>query len=238
MKDIVKIFKALSDESRIKILNIISNNNVCSKRIAREVEISEAAVSQHIKILKEAHLISGYKRGYHMIFQINPHALEILKNYLHSLSTQKEIVSFKCTKECKNKGCYCKKGFKEDSKMKICFPVSNNLGLESVPYGHFGTAPMFVVCDLASNEVRVINNGDLNHVHGNCSPIKAIKGEVIDIVVVNGIGQGAINGLNNNGIKVFKAVEGTIGENLKAYSEGRLVEFSRKNACNHEGCSH
>ena len=82
MKDIVKIFKALSDESRIKILNIISNNNVCSKRIAREVEISEAAVSQHIKILKEAHLISGYKRGYHMIFQINPHALEILKNYL------------------------------------------------------------------------------------------------------------------------------------------------------------
>ncbi|WP_455487064.1 NifB/NifX family molybdenum-iron cluster-binding protein, partial [Clostridium sp.] len=81
-------------------------------------------------------------------------------------------------------------------------------------------------------------NGDLNHVHGNCSPIKAIKGEDIDIVVVNGIGQGAINGLNNNGIKVFKAVEGTIGENLKAYSEGRLVEFSRKNACNHEGCSH
>ena len=101
--------------------------------------------------------------------------------------------------------------------MKICFPVSNNLGLESVPYGHFGTAPMFVVCDLASNEVRVINNGDLNHVHGNCSPIKAIKGEDIDIVVVNGIGQGAINGLNNNGIKVLKAVEGTIGENLKAY---------------------
>ena len=122
--------------------------------------------------------------------------------------------------------------------MKICFPISNNLGVESIPYGHFGTAPMFMVCDLTNDEVKIINNGDLNHAHGNCSPIKAIKGEDIDIVIVNGIGQGAINGLNNNGIKVFKAIEGTINENLKAYRESRLVEFSNKNACNHEGCSH
>lgn len=122
--------------------------------------------------------------------------------------------------------------------MKICFPVSKNLGLKSVPYGHFGTAPMFAVCDLNGDEVKIINNGDLNHTHGNCSPIKAIKGEEIDIVVVNGIGQGAINGLNNNGIKVYKAIEGTISENLKAFNEGRLSEFLTTHACNHDGCSH
>ena len=43
--------------------------------------------------------------------------------------------------------------------MKICFPVKNNLGMEIVPYGHFGTAPMFVVCDLEKGEVRTISNG-------------------------------------------------------------------------------
>lgn len=122
--------------------------------------------------------------------------------------------------------------------MKICFPVNKNLGLESIPYGHFGTAPMFVVCDLDSSEVRVINNGDLNHAHGNCSPIKAIKGEDIDVVVVSGIGQGAINGLNNNGIKVYKAIEGNIENNIKAYSEGKLMEFSNKNACDHSNCNY
>jgi len=32
--------------------------------------------------------------------------------------------------------------------MKVCFPVKSNEGMDSTPYGHFGTAPMFVVCNL------------------------------------------------------------------------------------------
>ncbi len=31
--------------------------------------------------------------------------------------------------------------------MKVCFPVKSNEGMESVQYGHFGTAPMSVVCN-------------------------------------------------------------------------------------------
>ena len=57
MKEKVKDFKAIGDETRLKILILLSTKNICAKGIAKHLEISEAAVSQHIKVLKEANLI-------------------------------------------------------------------------------------------------------------------------------------------------------------------------------------
>jgi predicted Fe-Mo cluster-binding NifX family protein len=122
--------------------------------------------------------------------------------------------------------------------MKVCFPVKSNEGMESMPYGHFGTAPMFVVCNLETNEVKTIGNGDLGHQHGMCQPMKALSGEVVDAVVVGGIGQGAIVKLNSQGIKVYKAAEGTISTNLEKLKSGELSEFAMNHTCNHDGCDH
>lgn len=122
--------------------------------------------------------------------------------------------------------------------MRICFPVESNEGMNSKPYGHFGSAPMFVICDLDKNEVTTIDNGDLGHEHGKCQPIQALSGEVVNAVIVGGIGAGAINKLNSLGIKVFKAVEGNLESNLKLFKENSLVEFPSNHSCNHDGCSH
>ncbi len=122
--------------------------------------------------------------------------------------------------------------------MKVCFPVKSNEGMESIPYGHFGTAPMFVVCDLEKNEVKTLDNGDLGHEHGKCQPMKALSGEVVDAVVVGGIGQGAIVKLNSLGIKVYRAAEGTIAVNIDKLNSGDLLEFSMDHTCNHDGCTH
>ena len=122
--------------------------------------------------------------------------------------------------------------------MKVCFPVKSNEGLSSVPYNHFGSAPEFVICDLESNDVKSIGNGDLGHEHGKCQPIKALSGEVVDAVVVGGIGQGAIVKLNSMGIKVYQAVEGSIGDNIDSLNKGELKEFDSNHTCNHDGCSH
>ncbi len=122
--------------------------------------------------------------------------------------------------------------------MKICIPVTENKGMESVPFNHFGSAPMFVVCDLESKEVRSLQNGDLGHEHGKCQPIKALSGEVVDAVIVGGIGQGAISKLNSMGIKVYRACEGDIATNIESLKANKLVEFAANHSCNHDGCSH
>ena len=122
--------------------------------------------------------------------------------------------------------------------MKVCFPVKSNEGMNSIPYNHFGSAPEFVICDLESNDVKTIGNGDLGHEHGKCQPIKALSGEVVDAVVVGGIGKGAIVKLNSMGIKVYQAIEGNIEQNINSLKSGELKEFDSNHTCNHDGCSH
>ena len=127
---------------------------------------------------------------------------------------------------------------KGEIKMKICIPVKENNGLESIPYNHFGSAPFFLVVDTETNDVTAINNGDLNHEHGKCQPIKAIGGADIDVVLVLGIGAGAINKLNSMGVKVFKANSTSLKENIDLFNTNKLLEFSPANSCTGHNCGH
>ena len=85
MEEKIKVFKAIGDETRLKILILLSHKNICAKGISKHLNISEAAVSQHIKILKEASLIIGYKRGYHLMYELNKVSLESSINFIKSL---------------------------------------------------------------------------------------------------------------------------------------------------------
>ncbi len=122
--------------------------------------------------------------------------------------------------------------------MKICIPVKENKGLDSIVYNHFGTAPFFLVFDMADDKIKVIENGDLHHAHGMCQPLKALGGEAVDAILVGGIGAGALIKLNNQGIKVYKAAEQTASGNIKLLKQNALEQFSVNNSCNHHDCSH
>ena len=82
MEDLVKVFKALSDETRLKILLIISKRTICQKGISRHLGISESAVSQHIKVLKESGIVTGIKQGYSVIYVINDDCFKEVKFFL------------------------------------------------------------------------------------------------------------------------------------------------------------
>lgn len=242
MEKVLKIFKALSDETRIKIISLISEKGMCAKGIAKHLNITEAAVSQHIKILKEANLILGYKIGYHIVYDLNEESLKTSIKFIDSIidnDNTNKYVSLNCSSHCKHMKCISNNEFREEeSIMKVCFPVKSNEGMASVPYGHFGSAPEFLIFNLENNELKTIGNGDLDHEHGKCQPIKALSGEIVDAVVVGGIGAGAINKLNSMGIKVYKAIEGNIQTNVEALKESKLKEFSVNNACVHHNCKH
>ncbi|MGL5693245.1 MAG: NifB/NifX family molybdenum-iron cluster-binding protein, partial [Peptostreptococcaceae bacterium] len=100
------------------------------------------------------------------------------------------------------------------------------------------SAPLFIVCDLENNEIKEINNQDLHHEHGKCQPLKALQGNVVDAVIVGGIGQGAIMKLNSMGVKVYKSQGSTIKEDLELLRSNVLVQFPANHSCNHDGCGH
>ena len=124
--------------------------------------------------------------------------------------------------------------------MKICFPAEELKGLESEVYGHFGSAPGFVIVDTETMETREISNKDLHHAHGMCQPLKALGGHSIDGVVVGGIGMGALMKLQAEGITVYRALQGSVRENLAFIQEGKLPQFQKEHTClgHAGGCGH
>jgi predicted Fe-Mo cluster-binding NifX family protein len=129
---------------------------------------------------------------------------------------------------------------KGEKKMKVGFAVEVDNGLESTVYGHFGSAPAFIIIDTDLKQAATVNNTNAHHVHGACNPIMALGGNAVDAMVVGGIGAGAIVKLNSMGVKVFKAGALTVKENIALLHENKLQEVSMNGACQgHEGqCAH
>jgi predicted Fe-Mo cluster-binding NifX family protein len=120
--------------------------------------------------------------------------------------------------------------------MKIAFPVEQDQGLESPVYTHFGTAPYFVVIDSESGAQQTINNMHLHHNHGQCQPMEALSGNPVDVIVVGGIGGGALMGLQAQGVRIFRAAEGSVKENFEFMKAGKLPEFAVNMTCaGHQG---
>lgn len=123
--------------------------------------------------------------------------------------------------------------------MRFCFPVERDEGLDSRVFGHFGSAPAFLIIDSETKEEKTITNKDMHHEHGMCNPVNALSGEQVDAVVAGGIGGGALAGLNSAGIVVYKAFYGTVRENLTAFGTRGLSLFTPDRTCaGHGGCAH
>ena len=120
--------------------------------------------------------------------------------------------------------------------MKICIPTETNKGKEAVVYGHFGSAPFFTIYDTANGVVEIITNANAHHEHGMCQPMAALNGKGVNAVVTGGAGAGAIQKLNQGGIKVYRAISGTVADVTAQFANGRLKEMSVQNACAHHDC--
>ena len=64
MNDFLPILKALADESRLRIIDLLLTHDLCVGALASRLDISKAAVSQHLQILRKAGLVKGEKWGY------------------------------------------------------------------------------------------------------------------------------------------------------------------------------
>lgn len=99
--DRLLVLKAIGDETRMNILTSLLRHNYCVRALARKLSLSEAAISQHLKVLKEAGLLTGEKRGYFMHYDVNRSVLHELAADIEALAT---IEREACTPE--NGGCH------------------------------------------------------------------------------------------------------------------------------------
>jgi len=91
----IRILHIVTDPSRYKILMLLLSNHYCIKALAKKLDISESAVSQHIKCLKNKDLVQGIRVGYQVHYITNKkYIISILKTMaqeLEALPDDKEI---------------------------------------------------------------------------------------------------------------------------------------------------
>jgi predicted Fe-Mo cluster-binding NifX family protein len=93
---------------------------------------------------------------------------------------------------------------------------------------------MFLVVDTESHVCRAISNSSRRHEPGRCAPLASLEGERIDLMVVAGIGQGAMNKLAAAGIRVCMTQGPTVAEVMSAFRAGTLGAVPPDGVrCNH-----
>lgn len=70
MKYKVKFFKALGDETRLRIVRYLLNHQLCACDFTQMTERDQTTVSRHLKILVEAGILKYEKKGRNMIYSI------------------------------------------------------------------------------------------------------------------------------------------------------------------------
>ena len=78
-EEIVRIYKALSVKSRLQILKLIKDKELCVNAITGKLEISQPAVSQHLSILRKAGLVKSSRYGSIIHYTINMNRLDNFK---------------------------------------------------------------------------------------------------------------------------------------------------------------
>lgn len=77
---IADFYKALSDSTRIKIINLLSSNELCVCDIAVILNMTKSAVSHQLKNLREMNLIKSRKQGKEVWYSLaDDHVLEVFK---------------------------------------------------------------------------------------------------------------------------------------------------------------
>lgn len=89
---IVKVFKALGDDNRFQIITLLLENNLCVGALARILNISKPAVSQHLKILRKAGLVRGEKIGYWTHYKVEKELLRESVRHLQELIELQSVV--------------------------------------------------------------------------------------------------------------------------------------------------
>jgi ArsR family transcriptional regulator len=123
MEDLLKIFKALSDETRMRILKLLENGELCVCDIVAALDMIQPKVSFHLSVLKEAGLIKDRKQGKWIHYSIDESDMFrrfILLTTLERISNEDTMEDFKRLEEFRKSKQVITKVINLKNKVKCC----------------------------------------------------------------------------------------------------------------------
>lgn len=89
-----RVFKALCDPNRLKILDILKSGEHCACQLLEILNVSQSTLSHHMKILADAHVVEVKKVGKWSHYTLSKEAISTVKKWLDDLQENdgKEIM--------------------------------------------------------------------------------------------------------------------------------------------------
>jgi ArsR family transcriptional regulator len=87
MKESAQLFKILSVDKRIEIIEFLKKEPMSVNGLADKLGITQSAVSQHLRVLKSAGLVIDNRQGYWIYYSLNKDALEKCRQRLNRVCT-------------------------------------------------------------------------------------------------------------------------------------------------------
>lgn len=82
-KDTVQYFKCFADENRLKIMKHLYSQAMSTQQLSDRLNISEAAVSKHLKMMHQSHLVHKVRDGNYIMYHLNQHVMDSSLMYLY-----------------------------------------------------------------------------------------------------------------------------------------------------------
>ncbi len=246
MEDPVPILKVISDDTRFAIVTLLLSRDLCAGAIARRLGVSDAAVSQHMKVLREAGLVSVERRGYFAHYSVDRGKLIALSEMISDMAGWARLPCDPDMEGCVMGGrgscpkVRCRSAeidgaespgstaVSRDEKMRIAVTYENG-----EVFQHFGRTSEFKLYDIQDGAVvssEVVGTGGKGH--GEL--IGVLRQLGVSALICGGLGEGARQGLEASGIRVCSGNTGSADEAASRFADGSLGECSRA-TCDHHG---
>ena len=90
-KNMALVFKALSDENRIRILKLLRNGEKCACKLLEELNISQPTLSHHMKILCDSGLVTGRREGKWTHYAICSEGVRMVRDLMKELLSSENL---------------------------------------------------------------------------------------------------------------------------------------------------
>ena len=95
--DFAYLFKSLSDETRLKIIGMLSCGELCACEILKSFKITQPTLSYHMKILTDCGIVIGNRKGAWMHYSLNSQIITQITEYWGKLTSCKDnCISHDC----------------------------------------------------------------------------------------------------------------------------------------------
>jgi DNA-binding transcriptional ArsR family regulator len=93
-----RVFDAMGDPTRRQVLELLRDGERAVVELAAELPVSRPAVSQHLRVLKGAGLVTERREGTRHLYRVDPEGLAILRTYLERMWDD-SLAAFKAAAE-------------------------------------------------------------------------------------------------------------------------------------------